>query len=140
MIHLVTTQVVTFFFGLDMTTTCAECGDDCHLVTGLDIYPHREDLYKKSFWHCNSCDAYVGCHPNSTNPLGTAAGPALRPMRSQCHKVFDPMWKNKTKFKNRSEAYSWISKKMGFEVHFSQLTHPQCVKALSLLLEHRGDD
>jgi uncharacterized protein with PIN domain len=39
---------------------CPYCGKDVHLVTGEEIYPHRNDLHMKNFWLCKPC--YV---PNS---------------------------------------------------------------------------
>ena len=34
---------------------CPYCGKDVHLVTGEEIYPHRDDLHNKNFWLCEPC-------------------------------------------------------------------------------------
>lgn len=52
---------------------CDYCLNEAELVSGYSIYPHRPDLYHKNFYQCKPCDAWVGCHPNTTNPLGRLA-------------------------------------------------------------------
>lgn len=44
-------------------------------------------------YYCESCGAYVGCHNNSKNPLGTMANRETREWRMKAHKSFDPIWK-----------------------------------------------
>lgn len=58
--------------------TCPYCGKDSVLVNGHVIYPHRPDLLEKKFYWCKPCDAYVGCHPGTANPLGRLANAELR--------------------------------------------------------------
>lgn len=45
-------------------------------------------------WWCEDCDARVGCHNNSKNPLGTMANKELREWRMKAHAVIDPLWKS----------------------------------------------
>lgn len=100
-------------------TTCAECSKTAHLVGGEAIYPHRPDLYAKSFWRCD-CGAYVGCHPGTANPLGYPAGPTTRMARSAAHAAFDPLWKSGKM--RRSQAYKWLAERLGIpasETHIS---------------------
>lgn len=74
---------------------CAECPGVAKLSSGAVIYPHRPDLASKPIWVCSSCGAYVGCHPNTKDPLGTCAGADLRKARSMLHKqMLDPLWIN----------------------------------------------
>lgn len=75
---------------------CPYCGKDVHLVTGEEIYPHRNDLHMKNFWLCKPCNAYTGTHDknpkrgfNGTEPLGTLANAKLRKLRKDTHAVFD---------------------------------------------------
>lgn len=72
---------------------CSECGRRARQTTGAEIYPHRKDLHAKPIWAC-ACGAYVGCHPGTTAPLGTPAGPKTREARSYVHRRLDPIWQN----------------------------------------------
>jgi hypothetical protein len=72
---------------------CSACGDKARLTSGREVYPHRRDLHEKPIWKCR-CGAYVGCHPGTTDPLGTPANAELRKARMLLHeKVLDPLWK-----------------------------------------------
>ncbi|MDD5277700.1 MAG: zinc-finger-containing protein [Methylovulum sp.] len=74
---------------------CMTCATDARLTNGAEVYPHRLDLQAKPIWKCDSCGGYVGCHPGTTNPLGTPAGPELRAARSALHdRVVDPLWRS----------------------------------------------
>lgn len=55
-----------------MNIWCVQCQQnvDAELKTGDIIYPHRPDLANKNFYLCPHCKNYVGCHPNTTKPLG----------------------------------------------------------------------
>lgn len=86
---------------------CIECGALAELTNGKRIYPHRPDLYGKSFWLCQ-CGAYCGCHPGTTEALGHPCGPATRKARSAAHAAFDPLWKRGAM--GRSQAYKWLAK------------------------------
>lgn len=93
---------------------CSECPSrDAVLVTGQDIYPHRPDLFHKSFYRC-PCGAYVGCHPGTRSALGSCAGPATRAARSRAHAFFDPIWRRK--IMKRSQAYAALAEQMGIPV------------------------
>jgi hypothetical protein len=93
---------------------CPYCNDNALLVTGKEIYPHRTDLYNKEFWQCKKCDAYVGCHPNTSKPLGRLANAELRQAKMKAHRAFDPLWK-KGEMK-RTEAYQWLADKLEIKV------------------------
>ena len=120
---------------------CPYCGDHAKLVTGEDLYPHREDLFHLKFWRCAPCDAYVGCHragawaihegqqveSDGTLPLGRLANRELRIAKSQVHQVFDPIWKlfhewrahpafdrhAKYDKQRRTLLYKWLAREMG---------------------------
>ncbi len=96
--------------------TCIECGCVAHLVGGERIYPHRPDLYAKSFWLCE-CGAYCGCHPGTTAALGYPCGPGTRKARSAAHEAFDRLWK--TGVMKRDKAYKWLSQATG-------ISHERC--------------
>lgn len=105
--------------------SCLHCGSDCRLTDGREIYPHRGDLYEKPVWKCDECNATVGCHPDTTIPLGYAANKETRRARSLLHeKMLDPLWKNAPgddgdKRAARRKVYKYLTAQLGIE-------HSQC--------------
>lgn len=123
---------------------CPYCNTKAEVVGGQEIYPHRPDLFKKKFWFCRPCDAYVGCHEekycgkNGTKPLGTLANKKLRRLRSQVHRHLDPLWRDGIEFSNRKEAYGWLAKMMEIdkkECHIAKFDEVMCLEALVYLEE-----
>lgn len=101
---------------------CIECGSNvkARLVTGEEIYPHRSDLYEKTFWKCDTCGNYVGCHPNSDNkPLGFIPSAEVRKARREIHAILDPLWRSKKI--RRVAAYKYISNRVGYDYHNGEL-------------------
>jgi hypothetical protein len=90
---------------------CPYCGGASELVGGDRIYPRRPDLHAKRFYLCAPCDAYVGCHNGTTNPLGRLADRRLRAAKIRAHEAFDPLWKSNVM--TRAEAYAWLAKTLG---------------------------
>ena len=90
---------------------CPYCGKAAELVDGSYVYPHRYDLAHKQFWVCTPCDARVGCHSNSIQPLGRLANAELRGWKMQAHAAFDPIWKRKY-MRSRGVAYSWLANQL----------------------------
>jgi zinc-finger-containing domain len=106
---------------------CQYCNKETNLVTGKEIYSHRPDLAGKKFYICKPCKAYVGCHSNTENPLGTVANYSLRKLRNEAHAIFDPIWRSKTL--SRSAAYVWMRDKLGLSVddcHIAMFNPGQC--------------
>ncbi len=119
-----------------MNATCMHCKTDCRLTTGEEVYPHRIDLHHKSFWKCDNCGALVGCHPNTTTPLGFAADAETRRARMMLHESYlDPIWKAAQKeHRNRARrlVYDLLSRKMGLSAentHTGKFTIEQCHEA-----------
>jgi hypothetical protein len=118
---------------------CAECGKNCEMVGGNQIYPHRDDLASKNFYLCK-CGAYVGTHPETCEPLGTAAGPTTRKARSEAHAHFDPLWKAVGKMKPeggspRKRGYKWLAEKMGLtvdECHIGMMSSQQAREVIGI--------
>lgn len=112
---------------------CAYCGNDARLVTGDHIYPHRPDLYHKHFYECIPCDAYVGCHPGTTNPLGRLANAELRKAKSAAHAAFDPIWKSGRM--RRGSAYAWLCDKLQIpkdECHIGMMDVGMCRRVVEI--------
>lgn len=93
-----------------MKVVCPYCDKPAELVFGSAIYPHRPDLFKKKFYLCKPCDAYVGCHPDTAKPLGRLANAELRIFKRKAHAAFDPIWKRGDM--SRTKAYKWLSEKL----------------------------
>ena len=72
---------------------CSYCNKPSELVTGKTIYPHRPDLYSKYFYYCKDCNAYIGCHKGTKEPMGTLAKADLRLARVKTHEALDKIWK-----------------------------------------------
>jgi hypothetical protein len=92
---------------------CPYCMETARLVDGITIYPHRPDLREKNFYQCAPCDAYVGCHPGTSNPLGRLASAELRAARRDAHTAFDHIWKSGGM--KRRDAYAWLSGALGID-------------------------
>lgn len=106
-------------------THCGECGARAEAVTGEKRHPHRPDLAGKRMYCCTACDAYVGCHDNTWQPLGFPALDHTRLMRRKAHGHFDPIWKAiqaaekrlphdhpRRRTAPRARAYEWLAKEM----------------------------
>ena len=116
--------------------TCPYCSAPAALVGGDVVYPHRPDLASKRFWLCRPCDAYVGCHPGTTRPLGTPANADLRALRSQVHAALDPLWRSGRM--RRSEAYERLAVALGIpgeECHVGMFDEARCRAAFGALRE-----
>lgn len=119
-----------------MTVSCPYCHEKANLVSGLVIYPHRNDLADKSFYLCYPCDAYVGIHVRGRlkgKPLGTLANADLRTLRQQTHEAFDPVWQfNNAK---RGEAYAWLAEELGIKLekcHIAMFDEEACRKTIEI--------
>lgn len=77
---------------------CPTCTKAARLTDGREVYPHRPDLHGKPIWKCDGCSGYVGCHPGTTEPLGTPANAELRKAREHVHALLDPIWQQADQF------------------------------------------
>jgi len=99
---------------MNMNPICPYCQKESELVTGKEIYLHRTDLHSKAFYRCKDCDAYVGCHPGTTKPLGRLADAELRKAKLNAHAAFDPMWQGGKMA--RKLAYAWLARALKIPV------------------------
>jgi len=100
---------------------CLECNREVHarLTNGKEIYPHRSDLAYKNFYICDICKNYVGCHPNTKQPLGFIPSKEVRRARLLIHQILDPLWKKG--LIKRGKAYKYLSDVMGYQYHNGEL-------------------
>ena len=70
---------------------CDYCGHPAELKWSTDVYGPAHDY--GWVWYCHSCQAWVGCHKHTTEPLGRLANRELRQWKKAAHAAFDPAWK-----------------------------------------------
>lgn len=124
----------------ELTPICPYCKDFSKKVKGDHIYPHRKDLHQKSFYCCDKCSAWVGCHPNTDKPLGRLADKKLRALKGKTHKYFDAIWKDG--HMSRKDAYAWLADAMDIsqdECHIGMFDEFDCQEAADLCYEKESE-
>lgn len=125
---------------------CDYCKKTSNLVTGEVIYPHRPDLYSLNFYICKPCNAYVGCHKGTINPLGRLANTELRNAKKEAHAAFDPIWKARHERKSavdptykksmaRGGRYKKLAELLGVEIkdcHIGMFDVDMCMKVIQI--------
>lgn len=127
----------------EYTVICDYCQQEAELVYGDAIYPHRQDLHLKRFWRCVSCQAYVGCHKFTEEPLGRLANAELRKMKMGAHSAFDPIWWGSKGKTTRSEAYAWLSDQLGIpfpECHIGMFDVEMCRNVIEICNERKANE
>ena len=119
---------------------CDYCQRPAALVSGLEIYPHKPNLYEKNFWHCVSCDAYVGVHPKTNRPLGSLADRDLREWRRRAHVGLDPLWQRDHYGLERQAVYDWLALELEIPVkdcHIGMFDAGMCQRVIGLCFWRR---
>lgn len=120
---------------------CPYCGKKSVITNGKALYPNRPDLADKPFYLCRPCDAYVGCHKDTLNPLGRLANQQLRNAKRSAHAAFDPMWLAKvereqvSKRQARNAAYKWLATCLGISLadcHIGMFDVAQCEQVIAI--------
>lgn len=120
-----------------MKIYCCGCCSDVEpvLVSGKEIYPHRQDLYGLPFWRCEECGNYVGCHHktrNRTAPLGCIPTKEIKEARKKVHALLDPLWQNGGY--KRAQLYKIISDKLGWKYHTANIkTTDEAAKVVQII-------
>jgi len=115
--------------------SCPYCG------SGVRLGSHVE-IYKKSFgweptWICKrfpDCDAFVGTHKGTNDPLGRLANGKLRLAKRLAHRAFDAIWKNG--LKKRGSCYAWLAERMEIDIidcHIGMFDPLQCYQVVSII-------
>lgn len=128
---------------------CPYCGGKARLRDYSFIYHNNK--YKGKVFVCENfpkCDSYVGCHPNTTRPLGRLANKKLRHLKAKAHEWFDPLWKNrcfdhdKSMSKNRSLAYKWLASELHLtdnQCHIGKFDAGTCQKIIKLCMKKQKE-
>lgn len=128
---------------MDKEMYCCGCEKKVtsRLTDGMEIYPHRKDLFSLPFWKCDTCGNFVGCHyktKNRTAPLGCIPTAVIRQARKQIHALIDPLWKSGQW--SRKSLYAEISKRIGYKYHTANIRsidEARCI--LSIAKELSGE-
>lgn len=92
-------------------------------------------------WECYPCHAWVGCHPDTTAPLGRLADKKLRRAKILAHAHFDPLWVAKikrdgcTKKEARKAGYAWLAAQLGLtseQCHIGLFDLEQCRRVVEI--------
>ena len=105
---------------------CPYCGGETAIVSGEVIYPHRPDLYCKSFRACLPCKAWAGCHPGTERRMGRIANAETRKLKQAAHAAFDQLWQSGRM--KRKAAYAWLQSVTGLtpnEAHIGWMEDDQ---------------
>jgi len=116
---------------------CPECGRKGTLRDSSIVYGRS---YGR-IWYCDCIDGgvYVGCHRDTSMPMGNMANASLRALRKRAHAAFDPIWRKGQM--PRLEAYSWLAARMSIPVdrcHIAMFDEEQCEMAERIARYRRG--
>jgi ssDNA-binding Zn-finger/Zn-ribbon topoisomerase 1 len=115
--------------------TCPYCGAKAKLVDSIAIYKTRSYGMLYVCTNYPNCDAYVGCHPNTIQPLGRLADHNLRIRKHNAHSIFDTLWKGNKRIMTRTKAYEWLSSELNIpieECHIGMFDITQCKKVVEV--------
>jgi len=120
--------------------SCSHCDGPCRATTGAQVYPHLPHLAAKVIYVCDPCEARVGAHAASGEPLGTAANAELRRLRMAVHDLLDRPWRaapaGPTRQRLRREAYKGLSAALDLpegQTHVGMFNVERCQRALANL-------
>ena len=108
---------------------CPYCGKPAKWVSNELIYGKKHGKSYMIYW-CETCDARVGCHNNTTVALGTMANKELREWRIKAHKAIDGFWKSK--LMSRSAVYAMLNERFGKEVHIGEADIDMCKQIIAI--------
>lgn len=105
------------------------------------IWTENKAVYGRNYgnsymcYYCKPCGAYVGCHNNTRQPLGTMANKELRQWRMQVHAILDPIWK--TGQLKRKHVYARLKEYFGKPVHVGESDIEMCKRIIQHLQESK---
>lgn len=112
--------------------SCPYCGQQAEYVDSAEIYGRSYGMV----YLCRPCDAYVGVHEGTDQPLGRLANRELRRWRNRAHAMFDPLWQRGRYRRRRNDAYEWLAGKMGLtkeETHIAMFDVEQCKQVIQIM-------
>lgn len=116
---------------------CPFCNKEAKWCENKEVYGRNYGKSYMCYW-CKDCDAYVGCHNNTREALGTMANKELRGWRHQAHLAFDPLWQKWGL--TRNEAYGILDTYFKREVHIGEADIETCKKIINYIkLNYESD-
>ncbi len=125
---------------------CRYCRQEARLMH----FGHPQYVYRSDWgpvWACIGCNAWVGCHDGTTEPLGGLANAELRKWKRAAHAAFDPLWKKKiaregcSKGVARRAGYKWLSEALGIpleKTHIGFMCLEECQKVVEICSKFGG--
>lgn len=118
---------------------CPFCDSPAEWVSHSEIYGRIYNQAAHMIWLCRQCDAYVGCHNNTKQPLGQMANAHMRKARKLTKELFikvclNGQWKCDKHLKE--SAYCWLARELDItrhECHFGDFTVERCREAYRIL-------
>jgi len=118
--------------------TCPYCGCRARYVDSAVIYGRSYGMA----YLCKPCDAYVGVHKGTDQPLGRLANKELREWKKLAHAHFDPIWRYGRFMGRRTDAYAWLSEQMGLprqETHIGMFDVALCRRVVKIMENERSN-
>jgi hypothetical protein len=117
---------------------CPYCGAPTELIDSGEIY--HGTSYGQA-WICRPCQAWVGCHRGTSDPLGTLANAPLRAARHRAHAALDRLWKRGRRGdrQRRSDTYRWLAAQLGIaqdDCHIGHFDEDTCQQVVEICEEH----
>jgi hypothetical protein len=118
---------------------CPYCRRRSELMDSAAVY--GEGRSYGPMWVCARCEAWVGCHKNSSDyaPLGRLANGPLRKLKMRVHDLLDPWWRDQTvgtTFFRRKAMYALLAEEMRIpkrECHVADFDDAKCEHAIFIL-------
>lgn len=126
---------------------CPYCHQNTEYVSSEVVYGGRDF---GMIYLCKMCEAWVGVHKGSREPLGRLANKELREWKIKAHDAFDPLWQAKlTKRRKerghykkawaRNSGYRWLAEQLGItreECHIGMFDIETCKKVVEICKPH----
>ena len=123
---------------LSIPSLCDNCCSE-----NIKLVPAPKLKFKNfsQMYVCYDCNASVGCHVNSSLPLGKMADKETRQLRVELHTIFDRLWKSD--LLSRDKAYCWLARNLEIETedcHIAWFSKSQLIEAIDLVAKHIADN
>lgn len=130
--------------GTIVPVNCPYCSRPSQFLASSEQIYHGRD-YGPAYV-CFPCQAWVGCHPGTTTPLGRLANAELRRAKMQAHDAFDPVWRalyerrlasdpSYSRGRARGGRYKRLAALLGIppqECHIGMFDVEQCLRVVEL--------